>query len=316
MKAFALTSTDQPASLVHLPDPVVADGGVVVRMRAASVNGFDVYQASGFLASMMPHDLPTIVGRDVAGVVEAVGAGRTDVAVGDEVLGFLPTTPPLKRGSFAEIVEGGPDMVLTTKPAGLSFELAAAIPLAGTTAHDAIHAVDIAEGDTVVVAGATGGVGSFAVQLAAHHGAVVVATARPGDEEAYVRSLGAHETVDYGTGDAVAALRSRFPDGIDVLIDLVSRDEAFAAIATLVKSGGRIASTLGAADVDALAARGIRATNVMGAPTTEKLADLAEHVDEGTLRVEVQESFPLPESAAAIAAFGAGKRGKIVIVAG
>ena len=316
MKAYALTSADQPAALVDLPDPVAPVGGVVVRMHAASVNGFDVYQASGFLASMMPHDFPTIVGRDVAGVVTAVGEGRSDVAVGDEVLGFLPSTPPLKLGSFAELVAGGPDMVLTAKPAELTWEVAAALPLAGSTAHDAIHAVDPAEGETVVVAGATGGVGSFAVQLAAHHGAVVIATAKAGDEDAYVRSLGAHETVDYGAGHAVAALRARFPDGIDVLIDLVNRDEAFAAIATLVKKGGRIASTLGAADVDALAARGIRATNVGAKPTPERLADLAEHVAEGSIQVEVQQAFPLADAAAAIAAFGAGKRGKIVIVAG
>ena len=113
----------------------------------------------------------------------------------------------------------------------------------------------------------------------------------------------------------MAALRARFPDGIDVLIDLVNRDEVFAAIATLVKKGGRIASTLGAADVDALAARGIRATTWRHA-TPERLADLAEHVAEGSIQVEVQQAFPLAEAAAAIAAFGAGKRGKIVIVAG
>ena len=192
----------------------------------------------------------------------------------------------------------------------------AALPLAGSTAHDAIHAVDPAEGETVVVAGATGGVGSFAVQLAAHHGAVVIATAKAGDEDAYVRSLGAHETVDYGAGDAVAALRARFPDGIDVLIDLVNRDEAFAAIATLVKKGGRIASTLGAADVDALAARGIRATNGGAKPTPERLADLAEHVAEGSIQVEVPAGVPPRRCRGGDRCLRRRQRGKIVIVAG
>ena len=81
MKAYALTAPDQPAALVDLPDPEVPDGGVLIRVRAASVNGIDLYEANGYLAQAMPHDYPVVVGRDLAGVVEAVGAGRTDVAV-------------------------------------------------------------------------------------------------------------------------------------------------------------------------------------------------------------------------------------------
>jgi NADPH:quinone reductase-like Zn-dependent oxidoreductase len=130
MKAFALTSNDQPATLLDLPDPGVPAGSVRVRVRAAGVNGFDVYQANGYLMAMMPHDLPTVIGRDFAGVVDAVGAGRADVAVGDEVIGFVPATPPLHVGSDAELVAGGAELVLSPKPAGLTFESAAAIPLA------------------------------------------------------------------------------------------------------------------------------------------------------------------------------------------
>ena len=93
MKAFALTESNEPAALTDLPDPEVAADGAVIRVHAASVNGFDVYQASGGLMAMMPHDLPTVIGRDMAGVVVAVGPERTDVAVGDEVLGFVTSTP-------------------------------------------------------------------------------------------------------------------------------------------------------------------------------------------------------------------------------
>lgn len=316
MKAYALTTPGKPAALVDLPDPESPAGGALVRVRAASVNGMDVYQASGALASMMPHDFPVVVGRDFAGVVEAVGDGRTDVSVGDEVIGFIPATPPLHVGSWAELVPAGPDVPLARKPAGLSDEVAAAIPLAGATALDVLDAVDLEEGDTVVVAGATGGVGSFVVQFAAHRGATVVATALAGDEEAHVRALGAGETVDYAEGDVAGALRTRFPDGIDVLIDLANRDDPFTELASLVRDGGRIATTMGAADVEALAARGVRATNVMATPTPEKLTEVAEHVDEGSVRVKVQETFPLEKAGAAIGAFAAGTLGKLVLKVG
>jgi NADPH:quinone reductase-like Zn-dependent oxidoreductase len=313
MKAFALTNNDQPAELLDLPDPAVPAGSVRIRVRAAGVNGFDAYQANGYLMAMMPHELPTIIGRDFAGVVDAVGEGRADVAVGDEVIGFVPATPPLHVGTYAELVAGGSELVLSPKPAGLTFEAAAAIPLAGVAALDAVDAVAVGQGDTVLVIGATGGVGAVAVQLAVQRGASVIATAKAGDEEAFVRALGASETVDYATEDVAAVIRARFPGGIDVLIDTVSRDDAFVRMAELVRDGGRIATPLGAADVDGLAARGIRATNVMATPTPDKLAMLAEKTASGRLRVEVQRTYPLAEAPAALAAFMAGTRGKIVL---
>src|SRR4051794_18989238 len=98
MKAYALTTPDQPAALVDLPDPQAPAGGALIRVRAASVNGMDVHQAAGYLAPMMPHDSPVTIGRDFAGVVEAVDPGRNDLAVGDEVLGFIPPMPPLHVG--------------------------------------------------------------------------------------------------------------------------------------------------------------------------------------------------------------------------
>lgn len=316
MKAYALTAADQPAALVDLPEPGVPAGGVRVRVRAASVNGIDVYEANGYLLAMMEHRFPVVVGRDFAGVVDAVGEGRTDLAVGDEVFGFVPTVPPLEAGTWAELLAGGPELVVTRKPTGISFETAASIPLAGATALDSVDAPAIGAGDTVLVVGATGGVGSFAVQLAAQRGATVIATAKAGGEDAYVRGLGAIDAVDYATGDVAEAVSARYPAGIDVLIDLVSRGDAFAAVAGLVRAGGRIATTLGAADIDGLAARGIRATNVMGVPTPAKLDALAAQVAAGTIRVEMQWAFPLAEAAAALAAFGAGTRCKIVLTIG
>jgi NADPH2:quinone reductase len=312
VKVFALAAADQPAALMEVPDPEPGDDRIVVRVMAASVNGFDVFQAGGYLVSMMPHDFPTVVGRDFAGIVESVGTGWSDVAIGDEVVGFVPSLPPLKVGAFGELV-GGSGLVIAGKPSELSWAEAAAIPLAGATALNSVDAVDLGSGDIVVIAGGTGGVGSFAVQLAAQRGATVVATAHPGDEETLVRSLGAAETVDYAGVTTVDLLRERYPDGVAALIDLVDRGDDFAAMATIVRDGGRIATTLGAADVDALAARGVTGTNVRGTPTPENLAWLADEVAAGRLRVVIQQTLPFADINAALEAFQAGTRGKLVI---
>jgi NADPH:quinone reductase-like Zn-dependent oxidoreductase len=312
MKAFALTSADQSASIIDIPEPALESDGVKVRLGAASVNGFDVFQANGSLIAMMEHVLPTVIGRDFAGVVAGVGSERSDVAVGDRVLGFIPSTPPLHDGTYAEVV-ATPAAIVAPVPAEVSIETAAAIPLAGATALDSVDAVALERGETVLVAGATGGVGSFAVQLAAQRGATVIATAKPGEEDGFVRSLGATETVDYTAGDVTDVIRARFPDGVDVLIDLVSRDDAFTRMVGLVAAGGRVATTLGAADVDGLAARDIRATNIVGSPTVEKLSALAAQVAARSLQVRIQRAYPLDAAAAALASFQAGTLGKLVL---
>ncbi len=312
MKAFVLAAPDQPAALMEIPDPEPADDRIVVRVHAASVNGFDIFQAGGYLAAMMQHDFPTVVGRDFAGVVESVGTGWSDVQIGDEVLGFIQSTPPLKVGAFGELV-GGSGLVIAGKPSELSWAQAAAIPLAGVTALNSVDAVELEPRDVAVIVGATGGVGSFAVQLAAQRGATVVATAHPGDEEALVRSLGAAETVDYAGVSTVDLLRERYPDGVAALIDLVDRGDHFAAMADLVRDGGHVATTLGAADVDALAARGVTAMNVRGMPTPENLAWLADEVAAGRLHVVIQRTFPFADIGAALEAFQAGTRGKLVV---
>jgi NADPH:quinone reductase-like Zn-dependent oxidoreductase len=315
MKAFALTAPDQPATITELPDPELAPDAIQIRVHAASVNGFDVYQASGALIGMMEHALPTVIGRDFAGVVEAVGSARSDVAVGDEVLGFIPSAPPLHDGTYADRIVIS-NAVLGYKPAAISFETAAALPLAGATALDAVNAVDPQPGDVVLVVGATGGVGSFAVQLCAQRGATVIATARPGEEDALVRALGASDTVDWSSGNLADRVHAQHSDGVSALIDTVNRGDAFGPVAALVRDGGRIATTLGTADAEELAARDVQATNVMGAPTADKLATLAEAAATGSLRVEVQRTFPLDEADQALQAFAAGTVGKLVLVMG
>jgi NADPH:quinone reductase-like Zn-dependent oxidoreductase len=207
----------------------------------------------------------------------------------------------------------GESAVLARVPAGLSLEVAAAIPLVGATALDAVEAVEVGAGDVVLVAGATGGVGSVAVQLASQRGARVIATAKAGREEQFVRELGASEVVDYSAGDTAEAIRALAPERVAALIDVVNRDAAFASMVGLLGKGARVATTQGVVDVDALASRGIRGTNIMGTPTPEKLATLAEQVASGTLQISIQETFPLERAEDAIRAFSAGTLGKVVL---
>ncbi|MGA3029648.1 MAG: NADP-dependent oxidoreductase [Candidatus Limnocylindrales bacterium] len=312
MKAFALESSDRPARIMDIPKPEVGEADALVAVKAASVNGIDVYQAMGALTGMMEHAFPTVVGRDFAGTVESAGPGFRGFAVGDAVFGFIPAMPPLKSGAFAEFVPGGPSAVLAPKPAGLGFSEAAALPLAGSAALDLLEAIDARKGDIVLIVGATGGVGSFAVQLAAQRGLKVIATALP-DQVEYVRSLGAADTIDYSAGNVAAAVRSRYPDGIAALIDVVNRKETLPELTSLVRQDGHVATLMGAADVEQLAASGISGTNVMAAPTAEKLRLLAGMAASGELRVQIHATFPIDRADEALQAFQAGTRGKVIL---
>ena len=293
MKAFAIEGPERPAELVTLPKPEVGPRDVLVAIRAASVNGFDVFQATGNFTGMIEHSFPTVVGRDLAGVVEAIGSEVTDFAVGDEVFGFVPSAPPLERGTYAEQISAS-NLVLVRKPAGLDFHEAAALPLAGSAALDLLDAVRVNEGDTLLIVGATGGVGSLAVQLAAKRGVTVIATARP-DEEAFVTELGASQTIDYTAGSVADAVRSLHPDGITALIDTANQQDALTELGSIVPSGGRVATLLGAADVEQFAARGVTATNVTAAPTPEKLRTLADLATSGELRILIQGVYSIDQ---------------------
>jgi NADPH:quinone reductase-like Zn-dependent oxidoreductase len=179
---------------------------------------------------------------------------------------------------------------------------------------DLIDAVDPREGGTILIVGATGGVGSYAMQLAARRSARVIATARRANE-AFVRELGAAETIDHTTGNLVHAVRKAHPGGIEAVIDVVSDREALGRIARLVNEGGRLASSVYAADVEELARRGIQATNVGMKPDARRLEELAWRVDAGELSVRLDRTFPLENAPEALAESRAGHvRGKIVLL--
>src|SRR5206468_75354 len=208
MKAFAIDEFGQPGSLHDVPVPEPADGQVRVRVAAAGLNPFDNAVVQGYLKDRMEHRFPLVPGMDGSGTVEAVGPGVSDWAVGDEVFGSVGK-PYLGEGTLAELttVSAG---TIARKPSSLEHATAAAIPTAGVTALNMADALGIGEGQTVVAIGATGGVGSYLVQLAAKRGARVVAVCS-GDNAEYARRLGASDVVDYTAEDIAEAVRSRYP---------------------------------------------------------------------------------------------------------
>jgi NADPH2:quinone reductase len=297
MKAVTLEAFDRPPALCDdVPAPAPAAHEVPVRVRASSVNPADNSIAAGMLKQMgVEYEFPVILGRDYAGVVEQVGAEVTHYSVGAEVFGFLlHANPTVHDGSWAELIAVPQDMFIGRAPQGVDLATAGAAPLAGIAAIMAIDALELSDGDTVLIVGATGGVGSLAVQLAARAGTTVVAPALP-EDEAYLRELGVSELLPRN-GDLAAAARERHPDGFDAVLDLVNY--APGVPATLVKDGGRVASPTGAAG------EGPGRTMVMAAPTPENLERLARLLADGTLRVHVQATYELAQAPDALSALG------------
>jgi NADPH:quinone reductase len=223
------------------------------------VNGFDVSVAGGYLKGMMEHRFPVVLGRDFAGTVEGAGPGVQSLRPGDTVFGVV-IKAALGDGAFGEYVTA-PEAYTVRVPAGLDLAVAGALGLAGTAALAAVDAVAPLPGETVLVSGATGGVGGFAVQLVAALGAYVVGTARPGEDDAYLRDLGARDTVDV-TGDVPAAMVALRPGGIHAVVHLAGDG---LELADLLVPGGPIASTLGLSG-DQLNGRAVQVTPVMALP--------------------------------------------------
>jgi NADPH:quinone reductase-like Zn-dependent oxidoreductase len=312
MRAVMLNGFGEPVSRGELAVPEPGPGQVRVRVKAAGLNAFDTAVASGMMQGMVEYSFPVVIGRDAAGIVDAVGEGVTEVMIGDEVFGHVLLVSPLRDGTLAEYALL-PAAAVAAKPAGMDFASAAALPLSGTAAHDAVEAVAARDGDTVLIVGATGGVGSYAVQLAAARGATVIATGLPEDAQR-LHGLGATHVVDYRQPLA-EQVRSAAPDGVDGLIDLVNREpDGLSEVSALVRDGGRVASTMGAADAETLGARNITATNVMAAPVRDVLEQLGEQVASGALRVDIEQVLPFQNATQGLETLAAGTaRGKIVV---
>jgi NADPH:quinone reductase-like Zn-dependent oxidoreductase len=312
MRAYLLEDLDRPPALAEVPVPSVADDEVLVRVQAVSVNPIDSAIVAGEVRSWMDYEFPVTIGRDLAGTVERVGSAVTRYAVGDEVFGYI-AKPVAHDGSFAEYVAVPEGEFIVPRPAGLDAVHAGALGLAAVTAIMCVDATRVAAADTLLINGATGGVGNYAIQIAKALGAAVIASARPGAEEDHVRALGADEVVDWSDGDLAAHVRALHPGGVQGLVDVVTdTPERFAVLAReALAPGGRAATTRGVADPGQLG--GIQAANVFSAPDVALLVRIADLVREGRLRAPVAEVHAFDRIDDAFAALSRGALGKIAI---
>ena len=314
MKAVHVPAPGQSPQLGELPIPEVAEGTVLIRVTAAGLNPIDNGIAAGMLAQMLPHEYPLVLGRDAAGLVEAVGAGVDHVAVGDAVLGHVLLAPPIRHGTLAEYALL-PAAAVVPKPADLDFVTAAALPLAGAAAVQAVEAINPQPGQTVLVNGAGGGVGSFAVQLLAARGVTVVATGTASNRDRLL-GLGASVVIDHTTGSVVEQVRAAYPDGVDALVNLAGNSAAEVPLAA-VRTGGAVVTTTMAPDAAALEAAGLTGGGIMAMPVRETTAPLAEQAAAGTLTVQVAGVVPLDQALDSLATIAAGQaEGKLVVTIG
>jgi NADPH:quinone reductase-like Zn-dependent oxidoreductase len=288
-------------ALTEQPRPKVGPGEVLVRVRSASVNPVDWKLMAGGLDAVMDVRFPVVPGWDVSGVVEAVGFDTPEFSVGDEVLAYA-RKDYVHGGTFAELVTV-PVRALARKPASMSWDEAAGLPLAGLTALRLLDRLEVGQGDTVLVHAAAGGVGSLAVQIARSLGARVVGTASERNHER-LRQLGA-EPVAYGDG-VVERVRALAPDGVDAVADFVGG--VLDVTTAVLAEGGRHGSI---ADASVIESGG---HYVWVRPDGEALAHLTRLVEDGALSVPVARTFSLEELPEAFRLSAEGHAaGKIVV---
>ncbi|WP_151483570.1 NADP-dependent oxidoreductase [Streptomyces albicerus] len=307
MRAATLESVPSTPAVTEVDMPRPEAGELLVKVAAASLNGIDI--AADYTQAFMEHRYPLVLGQDFAGTVEALGEGVEGLAVGDAVFGVV-LKPFLGAGSLTQYVTVPAGHGVARIPAGLTAGDAGALGVAGATALVSLDAVALAEGETLLISGASGGVGALAVQLAAARGAKVIATARPGAQTDFVTGLTDAEVqvVDF-TGDLQGQVRVIAPEGVDAVLHLAGDG---AALAALLRPGGQLASTTGLTQ-DAVKGQDVTVHTIMANPDARILTSLAEQVASGALRVPVTATYPLEQATEAFAAFGAGTPGKIAI---
>ncbi len=293
--------------LLDVAPPPVAPDGVLLRVRAAGVNPVDYKVREGKLAGGFPYHFPVILGWDAAGVVEEVGPAVTWFKPGDRAYGYC-RRHELEYGTYAELVTV-PEGYLAHMPEGLSFEEAAALPLAALTAHQSLERLGVRAGEVLFLTGGAGGVGHIAVQLARARGAKVVATGSPPSHE-FLRELGA-EPVDYDAPDVPAQVRGHNPGGgADAAFDLFGGDGLEQAFASL-RPGGRLVSIAQPPGERQHLDTGYIFVRPSGYDLGEHITPL---VHEDALRPHIAGTFPLERAADAHAQLEEGHvHGKLVL---
>jgi NADPH:quinone reductase-like Zn-dependent oxidoreductase len=300
MKAVRISQFGGPEVLqiVDLPDPHPGPGQVRITVRAAGVNPSDWKKRQG----LMDSELPQTMGYEAAGVVDEIGEGVSGVAVGDRVFGF--SAEGAAQAELAVLSWYAPI------PPSLDFAGAAALPAAVETATRALDQLGVGSGSTLLINGASGSVGSAAVQLAVARGARVIGTASPANHD-YLRSLGA-EPVAYGPGLA-GRVRALAPDGVDLALDVAGSG----VLPELIELAGGAGHVLTVADFGGARAHGVRFSSGDAGRAVHALGEIGELIESGRFSLPVAQTFPLARVADAHRAGEQGHgRGKLVLLVG
>lgn len=296
MKAAVSEHLNRPITVREFEQPQPHDGELLVRVIMAGVNPIDWK-----MLARGDRTLPFVLGQDFAGVVSAVGTGVTKYRQGERILGIAR-----EHGSYAQytvVPEEQQSQPVAKLPDDVGDADAAALPTPGLTALAAIERLGIGQGTTLVVLGATGSVGGFAVQIARDRGAYVIGTGRSSGAS-IVTDLGAQEFAAYDTGNAREAIKAKHPGGVDAVLDLVDDGDAVKATLDILRPGGKIVSTIGALDQSQLRERGLDGDNLVLANTPQSshsgLRTLLEMLQQGRLRTTIAAEEPLAEAARAI----------------
>ena len=307
MKAVVIHEYGGPEVLKYeeISRPEPKDDQVLVRVIAAGVNPVDGMIRSGMFNGNRA--FPIILGGDVAGVVERVGSKITKFKVGDPVFAYVSLNNSGGYAPYALVTE----REAAAKPKSLTHVEAAAVPIVALTAWQAlVDTAKLSAGQTVLIHGGSGGVGSFAIQIAKARGAKVIATASTANQD-FLKQLGADVAIDY--------TKQKFEDlakDVDVVLDSIGRD-TLARSYGVVKKGGIIVSLVARPKQDELQKHGIRGTALSVESTSEQLAEIGELIDKKKIKVIVSQTFPLSEAMKAQEQVATGHtRGKIVLKVG
>jgi len=289
------------------PEP--REGEVLVKVEAAGVNPVDAAVARGMLNEVIPTEFPAIPGWDMAGVVKERGYSARRFDEGDEVYAYA-RRPVVEHGTFAEYV-AIPESYLSQKPQSISIEEAAGIPLVGLTAYQSLFQFgDLQKGQTLLVLGGSGGVGTLAIQMAKAVGATVIAVAGENNQD-YMTELGADETIDYSAGNVGNAVREIAPEGIDFILHCSRGDSLQQSIDTL-KSGGQLISITNS---DPKRPDDIQFQYVFVEPNAKQLDHIREMVEDDKIRVPVSKTYSLEETDQALKDIESlHSRGKTVVI--
>src|SRR4030081_350952 len=287
MKGVRVLEYGGPLVFNDVPTPTIARDEILVQVKSTAVNHIDLVKASGTVRQILPIDLPWIPGHEFSGVVEQIGSDVTAWAPGDAVFGTS------ENGAYAEHLAVKP-ATIARKPDNLSFEEGASVPVASQTAWEGLFIQGhLEKGQTILIHGGAGAVGAYAVALAAHAGATVIATASGGDE-AYLKAIGASQVIDYREAQFEKVLREK----VDIVLDSIGGDTQQRSFLVLKEGGHLVAITQPPSQEEAARHR-VSAAMVRLAPSADVLGRIARLLEEGTIRPDVATVYALQDAAQA-----------------